>query len=215
MIIFTIVFGKIANLNPGDAPYPLLVLTGLLPWLFISSALIECGNSLINNSNLITKIYFPRLILPFSSLIIHLLDLIIACSFVVLLMIYYKISPTWNLLFLPLFVVAAILLALSFGLWFAAINVRFWDFRVIAPFILQLGIYASPVGYSTNLIPEKFRLIYFLNPAVGIIDGFRWCILSQNFDWKSIAISFIIITFTLTSGIFYFRRSEKNFSDYL
>ncbi len=215
MIIFTFVFSRIAKLpSEGDAPYPILVYVAMLPWQFFANALSETSNSLIANSNLISKVYFPRIIIPTSTLVTSLVDFFI--SFVLLfgMMVYFQYLPSWHIIFLPFFLLLCCITALSFGIYLAAINVKYRDFRYIIPFITQFGLYISPVGFSSSIVPETWRLLYALNPMVGIIDGFRWCVIG-NIDFPTIpvAMSFFISMFILFIGIKYFRKVEKSFAD--
>jgi len=216
MVVFTIIFGRVAKLpSDGNAPYALLVFAAMLPWSLFSTSLGEASNSLISNANMISKVYFPRLIIPIATVVTAFVDFII--SFVILLgmMIYYQFLPGWNILLLPLFIILALLASLGPGLWITAINVKYRDFRYVIPFITQFGLYVSPVGFSSNIIPEQWRLLYSINPMVGVIDGFRWCILGgvSPIYWPGFAISLAIVTFFLWLGISSFRRMEKSFAD--
>lgn len=216
MVVFTIIFGRVAKLpSDGNAPYALLVFAAMLPWSLFSTSLGEASNSLISNSNLISKVYFPRLIIPVATVVTAFVDFII--SFVILLgmMIYYQFLPGWNILLLPLFIILALLASIGPGLWITAINVKYRDFRYVIPFITQFGLYVSPVGFSSNIIPEQWRLLYSLNPMVGVIDGFRWCILGGESPiyWPGFALSLIITAFFLWLGISSFRKMEKTFAD--
>ena len=174
MVVFTIVFGKLGKMPSAGVAYPLLVFTGMLPWQFFSTAISESGNSLINNSNLISKVYFPRLIVPASSVLTSLVDFLISAVFLVVLMIWYNAIPPAQILFLPAFILFGLAISLGVGVWTAALMVRYRDFRFIVPFIVQFGLYISPVGFVSTVVPEGWRLLYFLNPIAGVIDGFRW-----------------------------------------
>lgn len=215
MVIFTAVFGHIAGLSTGETPYALLVLSALLPWQFFASTFSEASNSLIGNAGMISKVYFPRLVIPMSSGIVGLVDFLV--SFLILggLMIWYRWVPTVTMLYLPLFIISALILALGGGIWVSALTVRYRDFRFITPFIVQMGVYISPVGFLSTTIPEKWRLLYALNPMVGIIDGFRWAILGNLYPiyWPSFILSTILSGLFLWSGIRYFRSTEKTFAD--
>lgn len=215
MIIFTIIFGKLANLPSGNVPYPILVFSAMLPWQFFSNALSECSNSLISNSNLVSKVYFPRLIVPTSAVVVSFIDFLISSSILVALMVWYQFVPTWGMLTLPFLILLAFASALGGGLWFAALNIKYRDFRFIVPFVVQFGLYVSPVGFSSSIIPEKWRLLYSLNPMVGVIDGFRWAILGQStlIYWPGFMLSVGIVCFLLISGIWYFRKTERTFAD--
>jgi lipopolysaccharide transport system permease protein len=218
MIVFTFVFGKVANLaGKNGPPYPILVLAGLLPWQFFSTGLSESSNSMIGSVNLISKVYFPRMIVPASSIITSLVDLGISFLLLLVMMAYYHYTPPIQILLLPLFTIVAFLLAFGVGLYIAALNVKFRDFRYIVPFIIQIGIYITPVGYSSNIIAEKYsekaRFWYSLNPIVGIIDGYRWCITRETMYWPGFFLSMGMTLFFLWLGIWYFRKTEKSFAD--
>ncbi len=218
MLVFTFVFGRLGGLNEaGGAPYPIIVFAGLLPWQFFATALSEASNSLVGNTNLITKIYFPRLIIPASSIIVSLVDFCIAFVLLLLAMLFFQFLPPWQILLLPIFIIMTLLLSFGVGLYITALNVKFRDFRYIIPFIIQLGIYITPVGYSTAKIAERFgpdaRLWFSLNPVVGIIDGFRWCILGEPIYWPAMYITVAFIIFFCFIGVRYFRKTEKSFAD--
>lgn len=216
MIVFTIVFGKIANLpSEGTAPYAIMVYAAMLPWQFFSNALTESSTSLIGNTNLISKVYFPRLIIPSAAVITSFVDFLISFIILIGLMIYYQFVPSWNILFLPLFLIIAFLSSIGPGLWLTALNVKYRDFRYIVPFIVQFGLYISPVGFSSSIVPEKWQFAYSLNPMVGVIDGFRWCILGgdTNFNLQSFSLGIGIVIFFLWLGIHQFRKMEKSFAD--
>lgn len=215
MLIFTAVFSRLARLPSDGIPYPVLVLAALLPWQFVSAALSEAGNSLIGNTNMISKIYFPRLIIPASAVLVSLVDGVITGLLLALLMMWYGVLPDLRLLALPLFVVVAFALALGLGVWIAALNVKYRDFRYIVPFAVQLGLYVSPVGFSTSIVPEHWRLLYALNPMVGIIDGFRWSLLAAPgpLPWPGIVLSALTSGLLLATGVVYFRSTERKFAD--
>jgi lipopolysaccharide transport system permease protein len=216
MVVFTVVFGQLAKLpSQGNAPYAIMVFAALLPWQFFSSALGECGNSLLRNSNLISKIYFPRLIVPISAVIVSFVDFLISGMILVGLMAWHNFIPDWHILTLPLFIAIACMAALGSGLWLAALNVEYRDFQYIIPFIIQLGLYISPVGFSSKIVPEQWRLLYSLNPMVGVIDGFRWAILrgESAIYLPGFLLSLGLVILLFLSGIWYFRRTEKGFAD--
>lgn len=215
MLVFTFVFGRVAGLPSSGVPYPLVVFTGLLPWFFFSNALSECSNSLVGNSHLISKVYFPRLIVPVATVAVSVFDFLITFVLLFAVMLWYQFLPGVTILMVPLFVLLAIMVSFGLGLWTAALNVRFRDFRHLIPFLLQLGVYVSPVGYSSLVLPDKWRLIYSLNPMVGVIDGFRWAILSGEFGiyWPGLLVSFAMSTSLLISGVWYFRKTEATFAD--
>lgn len=215
MLVFTLVFGKLAKLPSGGVPYPILVFAALLPWQFFSSAFSEAGNSLIGNANMISKIYFPRLVVPTSAVIVSFVDFLISGLILVGLMIWYGFMPDLSILTLPLFICVAFAAAMGAGLWIAALNVKYRDFRYIIPFVVQLGLYISPVGFSSAVVPDKWRLIYSLNPMVGVIDGFRWAILGGKAQlyWPGFLLSLFLVLVVLVTGIVYFRKTEKFFAD--
>ena len=215
MLVFTLVFGKLAKLPAEAVPYPILVFAALLPWQFFSSAFSSAGESLVSNAGMISKIYFPRLVIPASAVIVSLVDFVISGVILVGLMIWYGFAPNLRLLVLPVFVFVAIVAALGAGLWIAALNVKYRDFRIIVPFVVQFGLYISPVGFSSAIVPEQWRMLYSLNPMVGVIDGFRWAILGGNTQlyWPGIFLSLAFIVAMLVTGVLYFRSVEKTFAD--
>jgi lipopolysaccharide transport system permease protein len=215
MLILTVVFGRLGKMPSGGSPYPLLVMCGMLPWMFFSSAISDSGSSLVSNANLISKIYFPRLIIVVSSVITSFIDFLISALFMVGLMIWYRFVPPAAVLLLPLFTLLAFGASLGIGLWIAALMVRFRDFRFIVPFIVQFGLYLSPVGFQSSIVPARYRLLYSLNPMVGIIDGFRWSLLGGRYSiyLPALAISIVEVVAILISGVQYFRRTERTFAD--
>lgn len=213
-IILTFAFNKMAKLGaPDGVAYPLLVFCGMLPWQFFSNALGEASGSLIGNANLITKVYFPRMIVPASSVITSLVDLGISLLILVVMFFIYKFVPHWTVVFLPFFILLAFITSFGVGLYVTALNVKYRDFRYIIPFIIQFGLYVTPVGFASSAVPEKWRVLYALNPMVGIIDGFRWCILGQPLNLTSVSISVAMSIFFLWIGVWYFRKMEKSFAD--
>jgi lipopolysaccharide transport system permease protein len=228
ILIMTVIFGSVAGLpSEGGAPYAIMVCAAMLPWQFFANALSLASQSVVNNANLISKIYFPRMIVPASSIVVSLVDFLVACSILAGLMVWYHFWPTWRLLVLPALVLLAVAAALGPGLIFTALTVRYRDFRMLIPFVVQFGLYVCPVAYSSNVIEnklvkklgaelgEKCFLLYSLNPMVGVIDGFRWAILgrSRDFDWPSFLLSLDLTLAILFVGIFYFRRTERAFAD--
>jgi lipopolysaccharide transport system permease protein len=216
MLIFTVVFGRIAKLpSAGDTPYMILVYAAMLPWQFFANALSEGSNSLVGNANLISKVYFPRLIVPASSVIVSFIDFLISFAVLVLLFAYYRFIPSWHIVFLPAFLLLAFATALGTGLVLTTLNVKYRDFRYIIPFIVQFGMYISPVGFSSQVVPEQWRLVYSINPLVGIIDGFRWCIIgdSSPIYWPGLALSVLTTVCFIWVGVTYFRKTEKTFAD--
>jgi lipopolysaccharide transport system permease protein len=216
MLVFTIIFGQIARLPAdGTAPYPLMVFAGILPWTFFSTGLSEASNSLINNAHLISKVYFPRLIVPTATVVVAFVDFLISFLILILLMVWYQFLPDWRILVLPAFVLLAFFASVGPALWITALNVKYRDFRYVIPFIVQFGLYVSPVGFSSNVVPEQWRLLYSLNPMVGVIDGFRWCILGGQSELypPGLAMSIGVTAFFLWFGIHRFRKMEKSFAD--
>ena len=216
MVVFTVVFGKIAKLpSDGDTPYAIMVYAALLPWQFFASSVTNSSNSLIFNVGLIAKVYFPRMIIPASSIITGLIDFAISFFILLLMMIYFQFHPSWNILLVPLFLFITVLTSLGIGLYITSLNVKFRDFKHVIPFIVQFGLFISPVGFSSNLIPDKYKLLYSLNPMVGVIDGFRWAILGSESTpyWPGFCLSIFIMVFFLWLGIRTFRKMEKTFAD--
>lgn len=215
MIVFTVVFGQLAKLPSQGVPYPILVFAGMLPWQFFSNALSECSGSLVGNANLISKVYFPRLIVPTSAVIVSFVDFMISGIILLGLMAWYSFVPDLRILTLPLFTLIACAASMGVGLWLAALTVQYRDFRFIVPFIVQFGLYISPVGFSSSIVPEQWRLIYSLNPMVSVIDGFRWAILGgeSQLYLPGFSLSLAIVLLLLWSGIWYFRKMEKTFAD--
>lgn len=218
MLIFTFVFGRLGKLDqPGGVPYSIIVFAGLLPWQFFATALSEASGSLVGNANLITKVYFPRLIIPASSIIVSFVDFAISFLLLVVVMLFYRYLPPWQIFLLPVFVLIAFLISFGVGLYVTALNVKYRDFRYVIPFLVQLGIYISPVGYSSTKIAAEYsdqvRFWYSLNPMVGVIDGFRWCITGEPMYWPSMFLSIGITCFFCLIGIRYFRKTEKSFAD--
>ena len=216
MVVFTIIFGKLAKLpSDGSAPYAIMVFAGMLPWTFFSSALADTSNSVLGSAHLISKVYFPRLIVPIAAVAVAFIDFTINFAMLVALAIWYQFVPSWQIVLLPAFVTLALLASLGPGLWLTALNVKYRDVRYIVPFLVQLGIYASPVGYSSTIVPEQWRLLYSLNPMVGVIDGFRWCILGgqSQLYLPGFLLSIGVTSFFLWLGIRHFQKTEKSFAD--
>lgn len=217
LAIFTVVFGRIANLPSDGVAYPLMVLAGLLPWLFFSAATQGAADSLVGNASLLSKVYFPRVILPISAILVCMLDLAIGAALFVLLSVFYGALPDWRICLLPAFALLLLIVTAGMGVWLAALTARYQDFRHVTPFVLQLGLYVSPVAYSSSVIPERWRPIFELNPLVGIIDGFRWALFAGKLPFPSYAIS-VSVAFALLSiatGALFFRRTERQLVDWL
>lgn len=216
MLAFTFIFGRLAKLPcPACVPYPLLVFAATLAWQFFAAALSESGNSLVGNANLISKVYFPRLLVPASSILASFIDFLVSLMLMLLLMLCYGFKPGWSLLAFPFFIALLVGVTLGAGLWLCALNVKYRDFRHLVPFIVQVGMYVSPVGFESRVVPEKWQLLYSFNPMVGIIDGFRWSLLrgALPLDRSAILASFAVAVLLLVSGIWYFRRTERTFAD--
>ena len=214
MLVF-VAFRRVAGIQPGELPEPVLVFTAVLPWQFFSTAVTESSASLIGNSALISKVYFPRLMIPGAAVVTAFVDFLITLCLLAVLMTWYRVVPGWQLLTLPLFVLLTLGLSLGLGLALAALNVEYRDFRYVVPFIVQFGLFISPIAVTTADIPERWRMLYSLNPMVGIIDGFRWCVLHghQPLDLQSIGFSIAVTGSTLLLGTWYFRRMERTFAD--
>lgn len=214
MLVLTFIFGRLAKMPSGGVPYPILVFCGMLPWQFFANAFTESGNSLVSNAGMISKVYFPRLVVPMSSVITSFVDFLISAVLMAFLMAYYGYAPGLTILMLPVFIILAFATAFGAGLWVSAMMVRYRDFRFILPFVVQFGLYVSPVGFSTNVVPQEWRWLYSLNPMVGVIDGFRWAILGeQNLYWPGFWTSVAGVTLIIITGIWYFRRTERTFAD--
>ena len=220
MLVMTIVFGRVANLrSEGNAPYALLVFAAMLPWQFFSTAVSTASQSLVANSGLISKVYFPRMIIPAGAVVTSFIDFLIGLVILAAILIWYRFVPDWHIITLPLFVVLAFFASTGLGLFFTALNVKYRDFRYVIPFMIQFGLYISPVGYSSSIIREKFgdtvAQIYALNPMVGVIEGFRWAILGGQsaLDVQSLVISTVVVIASMMLGVWYFRKTEKRFAD--
>jgi len=215
MVVFTVVFGMLAKLPSDRVPYPLMVFAAMLPWNFFSNALSESSGSLIGNANLLTKAYFPRIIIPVSSIIASLIDFCISLVIMAAIMLWYGYLPDWRVVTLPLFLLLAFLPVAGAGLWFSALNVKYRDFRYVVPFMIQFGLYVSPVGFAISIVPEKWRLLYSLNPMVGVIDGFRWALLNGAVElyWPGLALSTALSLALLVTGLWFFRKTERILAD--
>ena len=217
MIVFSIVFGRLAKLPNEGVPYPILVFSAMLPWQYFANAMQESSNSLIAESRLISKVYFPRLIVPSSSVIVSAVDFLISLVLLAVLMLWYGFAPSLNIVFMPFFFLLATLSALGVGFWLSALNVKYRDFRYIVPFLVQFGLYISPVGFSSSVVPDRWRLLYSLNPMVGVIDGFRWCIqgTASSIYLPGFVISVVVSVSLFVSGVKFFRRTERFFADFI
>jgi lipopolysaccharide transport system permease protein len=215
MLVFTVIFGKLAKFPSDGIPYPIFVYAAMLPWQFFSTSFTDASNSLIGNANMLTKIYFPRVIIPTSTVIVNLVDFLLSFVLLIGLMIWYHFTPSWTIITLPLFLIQALIISLGAGFYVAAVNVKYRDFKYIVPFVVQIGLYISPVGFGSSLAGEKWRLLYSLNPMVGVIDGFRWAITG---DARQIYLPGYYLSLGMTLlmtilGIWYFRKTERSFAD--
>lgn len=213
MLIFTIIFGGFAKIPSDGVPYPLFNFSALLPWTLFSEGLTRSTTSMVTNANIMTKVYFPRLVIPVSGILSPLVDFFIAFLILILMMAYYGFVPTIAIVLLPLFIMLALATSLAVGLWLSALNVKYRDFQYTLPFIIQLGLYASPVVYSSSIIPEQYRLLYGLNPMVGVIEGFRWALLGAKPPGSMILVSVGVVIILLIGGLFYYKRMEQYFAD--
>jgi lipopolysaccharide transport system permease protein len=215
MVVFTVILGKLAKLPSGGVPYPILVFCGLLPWQLFSSSFAESSNSIIANGSLIAKIYFPRLIVPAASVVVGFLDFLISFSFLGILLMWYRFLPDWRVFAIPVFVLIAAVMSFGVGLLIAALTVKYRDFRFVVPFIVQFGLYITPVGFSSEIVPENWRLLYSLNPLVGVIDGFRWAVLRGRtpLNLPGLFVSMAVVGGLLLLGVWYFRKTERTFAD--
>jgi lipopolysaccharide transport system permease protein len=214
MVILSIIFGSFAKLPSEGVPYPIMVFTALLPWQLFSNSVSSASRSIVGNAPIITKIYFPRLVIPASAIILGCMDFLISLIILIGMMAWYRITPTLHIIYLPFFVVFTLIAAFSISLWLSALYVEFRDVIYIIPFLLQVGQYLSPVAYSSSLIPKKWSMLYSLNPLAGIIDGFRWCILNtKSPNWSGIIFSMFIVLVIFIGGLFYFKKTERTFAD--
>ncbi len=215
MVVLTVVFGKLAKLPSGDVPYPLMVYAAMLPWQFFSGTFSVSANSLTSNANMISKTYFPRIILPATAMLTSLVDFLIAFSIYILMMVWYGMWPDWRIAVLPLLMILAAMASLGAGLWVAALNVTYRDFAIVVPFIMQFGLYVSPVGFSSAVVPEQWRLLYSLNPMVGVIDGFRWALLGgeTRLYMPGFLLSSCLTILIFCFGVRFFHKFERTFAD--
>jgi lipopolysaccharide transport system permease protein len=213
MIIFSIIFGRFANIPSDGIPYPIFSFVALIPWILFSDGLSRSSTGMVTNAGVITKVYFPRLIIPISGVLSPLIDFFIASVILIIMMTYYRIVPTIGIIFIPFFILLAVVIAFAIGLWISALNVKYRDFQYTLPFLIQLGLYASPIVYPISMIPEQYRLIYGLNPMVGVIEGFRWALLGAKLPTIEIFTSIIIVIIILIGGLFYFKKMEQYFAD--
>jgi len=214
MVVFSIFFGRLAHISSGDVPYPIFAYTALVPWTFFANALTQASNSLLEHERMITKIYFPRLLLPMAAVLSGLLDFVISFSILIGMMIWYHMVPTLNIWLVPFFVLMATLTALGVGLWLSALNVEYRDVRYVIPFLVQFWLFSTPIAYPSSLVPEKWQVLYGLNPMAGVVEGFRWGLLGNPpVSMQLILVSLLAVVVVLISGLYYFRRMEETFAD--
>jgi len=214
MILFTLIFGTMARFPSDGVPYPLFAFAALLPWTYFAQALSKTAGSLVSSANLVSKIYFPRLLIPLAAALAPIVDLFFSFLMLLPMMAWYRVVPTWGLLTLPLFMLLAVMTVLSVGLWSAALNVRYRDMNSVIPFVIQIWLYASPVAYPVSMVPEKWRILYSLNPMVGVIEGFRWALLGKaSPDFAAIMLSSAVVLVLVTAGVVYFKWMEQSFAD--
>jgi lipopolysaccharide transport system permease protein len=214
MVVFTLFFGWLAKVPSDGIPYPIFAFTALVPWTFFANGLSQSSNSLVGSSNLITKVYFPRLTIPISAVLSGVIDFFIAFVVLITMMAYYGVSPTINILWLPLLLLLALITSLGSGLWLSALNVKYRDVRYVMPFVVQLWMFSTPIAYPSSLLTEPWRTLFALNPMVGVIEGFRWALLGTGpLPGSTIVVSFFAAVLLLVPGAFYFRRMEKTFAD--
>jgi lipopolysaccharide transport system permease protein len=213
MVVFSLFFGRLAKIPSEGIPYPIFSYAALLPWTLFAEGISRSTNSMISNANIMTKVYFPRLIMPVSGVISPLVDFSIAFVILLVMMLYFGFVPTWNVLWLPVFMLLALMTSLGVGLWLSALNVQYRDFQYTVPFLIQLWLFASPVVYPSTLLPQPYRTIYGLNPMAGVIEGFRWALLGTTPPSSMMAVSAVIVLVILISGAFYFKHMEKTFAD--
>jgi lipopolysaccharide transport system permease protein len=214
MVVFSVFFGRLAHISSGDVPYPIFTYVALVPWVYFANALSQASNSLLEHERMITKIYFPRLLLPISATLSGLLDFVISFVILIGMMIWYHLMPTVYIWLVPFFILMATLTALGVGLWLSALNIQYRDVRYVIPFLVQFWLFATPIAYPSSLVPEKWQALYGLNPMAGVVEGFRWALLgSQPQSMWLLLVSFAVVIVVLVSGLYYFRRMEETFAD--
>jgi lipopolysaccharide transport system permease protein len=214
MVVFTVIFGHLAKMPSDGLPYSIFTYTALLPWSYFSQAIVRSGASLVGDSNLVKRVYFPRLVIPLASVVSPLVDFFVSFVLLIAMMAWFGIAPGWGVLALPLFLLLAFMTALAVGLWFSPLNAKYRDVGHTIPFLIQFWMYASPVAYAVSLVPEEWRLIYSLNPMVGVIEGFRWALLgTEGADFGVMAISAVVVVALLLGGLVFFKRMERTFAD--
>jgi lipopolysaccharide transport system permease protein len=213
MVVFSLFFGRLAKVPSDGVPYPIFTFCALLPWQLFAHALTESSNSLVANERLITKVYFPRLVVPIAAVLGGLVDFAVAFVILLVMMLYYGIAPTWAIVTLPAFILLAILTALGVGLWLSALNVQYRDVRYTINFLIQFWLFATPVAYPSSIVPARWRALYGLNPMAGVVEGFRWALLGKQPPGAMLAVSVAVVIAILIGGLFYFRRMEQQFAD--
>ena len=214
MIVFSIFFGKFAKVPTDGLPYPIFAYSALIPWHYFANALSQSGGSLVNEQRLITKVYFPRLVVPLAPMFSGLVDFVIAFSLLIVMMIWYNLRPTVGVLLLPLWIILAMLTALAAGTWLSSLNVRYRDVRYTIPFLTQIWLFSTPIAYSSSIVPERWRTLYGLNPMAGVVEGFRWGLLGKKPpSLHMVMVSAGVVVFLLIGGLIYFRRTERTFAD--
>lgn len=213
MVVFTLIFGRLAKMSSGQSPYAIMVFAGLLPWQFFSNAFSDASNSLLNSASLLTKVYFPRIIVPATSVLVSLIDFIISFLLLLFMMVFFSFTPDWKIIFVPFLLLWVFAFTLGCGLLISALTVKYRDFRHVVPFLIQFGLYISPVGFSSSVIPENWKLLYFTNPMAGIVDSFRYAILNEPLFWPGVGFSFAVSIVMLLVGFKYFRMVESSFAD--
>lgn len=214
MVVFSIFFGRLAGIPSDGVPYPIFTFAALVPWTFFANALTQAGNSLLEHERMITKIYFPRLLLPLSAVLSGLIDFAIAFAILIGMMFWYRLTPTIGILLVPFFILTATLTALGVGLWLSALNVQYRDVRYVIPFLVQFWLFSTPIAYPSSLVPQQWQFLYGLNPMAGVVEGFRWALLgTANISPGLILASFVMMLIVLVGGLYYFRRMEETFAD--
>lgn len=213
LLIFTFIFGKTIKVETGQIPYPVFALAGMIAWSYFSFVMSQASNSIINAQAMIKKIYFPRIIIPLSKAVTGSVDFAITFFLYIVLMLYYNSYPNWNIVWLPVFVIITLVASLGAGIWLSALTIRYRDFQHIVPFLVQIGLYATPIAYPALLVPEKFLFFFYLNPMAGVVEGFRWCLVGGEMPGNYIYISFVVVTILFISSLYYFRRMERIMAD--
>ena len=213
LLIFTLIFGRAIKVDTGDIPYPVYALSGMSAWAYFSFVMSQSGGSIIGAGGMIQKIYFPRLVIPLSKALVAMVDFLVTLTILIVMMVYYGLPVLSNLLYLPIFFLLNVIAALGVGIWLSALTIRYRDFQHVVPFLVQIGLYATPIAYPASLVPEKYQLLYHLNPMTGIVSGFRWSILGEGGFYDLMYVSIVMIFFLFISGVWYFKRMEQTMAD--